>query len=48
MQVIYMSTTILHSSSSLQRMEHRDLFMEVCIRLEDMSRDFFITTWMET
>ena len=42
MQVIYRCTHLLHSWSSLHRVEFRDLFMEVSIRLEDAVRDFFI------
>ena len=40
MQVIYSSTATLRSWSPLQRVEHRDLFTEVCTRLEDTARDF--------
>ena len=40
MQVIYRTTTTLRSWSQLQRVGHRDLFMEVCTRLEDTARDF--------
>ena len=40
MQVIYRTTATLRSWSQLQRVGHRDLFMEVCTRLEDTARDF--------
>ena len=41
MQVIYRCTAILRSWSPLHRVEWRDLFTEVCTRLEDTARDFF-------
>ena len=41
LQVIYRDTNTLHSWSSLQRVEFRDLFMEVYSRLEDTARDCF-------
>jgi hypothetical protein len=34
-------TVILHLWAPLQWMEHRDLFTEVCTRLEAMARDTF-------
>ena len=40
MQVIYRTIATLRSWSQLQRVMHRDLFMEVCTRLEDTARDF--------
>ena len=40
MQIIYRTTATLRSWSQLQRVGHRDLFMEVCSRLEDTARDF--------
>jgi hypothetical protein len=40
LQVIYRCTGILRLWSSLQRVEFRDLFTEVCVRLEDTARDF--------
>ena len=40
MQVIYRSTATLRLWSPLQRAEHRDLFSEVCTRLETAARDF--------
>lgn len=42
MQVIYRCTATLRSWSSLQRVENRDLFMEVSTRLEDTASDIFI------
>ena len=39
-QIIYRIIAILHTWVPLQRMDHRDLFLEVCTRLEDMARDF--------
>jgi hypothetical protein len=42
MQVIYLCTAFLRSWPYLQRMENRDLFMEVSTRLDDMARDIFI------
>ena len=41
MQVIYRTTATLRSWSQLQRVGHRDLFMEVCTRLEDMAKTFY-------
>ena len=41
MQVIYRCTATLYLWSYVHRVEHRDLFMEVCIRLEDALRDTF-------
>jgi hypothetical protein len=41
MQVLYRCTAILRSWSTLQRVEWRELFMEVCVRLEDTLRDIF-------
>ena len=41
LQVIYRGTNTLRSWPSLQRVEFRDLFMEVCSRLEDTARDCF-------
>jgi hypothetical protein len=40
-QVIYQCNGTLRLWSSLQRVEHRDLFMEVCTRLETTARDTF-------
>jgi hypothetical protein len=40
-QIIYRCTGILSLSSPLQRVEHRDLFMEFYTRLEDITRDTF-------
>ena len=40
LQVIYRCTALLRSWSSLQRAENRDLFTEVCTRLEDTAKDF--------
>jgi hypothetical protein len=42
LQVIYRCTNTLHLSSSLQRVEHRDLFTEVCAWLEATARNTFI------
>ena len=42
MQVIYRSTALLHSWSSLQRTENQDLFMEVSTRLKDTAKEFII------
>nr|XP_051181420.1 uncharacterized protein LOC127295499 [Lolium perenne] len=39
--VIYRCTNTLRLWSSLQRVEHRDLFTEVCSRLEATARDTF-------
>ena len=39
-QIIYRSTATLRSWSLLQRVEHHDLFTEVCTKLEDTARDF--------
>jgi hypothetical protein len=39
--VIYRGISTLHLWSSLQRVEDRDLFREVCARLEAMTRDTF-------
>jgi hypothetical protein len=41
LQVIYRGINTLHLWSSFQRMEDRDLFMEVCARLEATARDTF-------
>jgi len=41
MQVIYRCTSTLRLWSALQRVENRDLFTEVCTRLEDTARDIF-------
>lgn len=41
MQVIYRCTAILRSWSALQRVENRDLFTEVCTRLEDTAGNTF-------
>ena len=41
MQVIYICTATLRSWSPLQRVEHRDLFMEVSTRLEASAWDFY-------
>ena len=41
MQVIYRCTGTLCLWSSLQRVENRDLFTEVCTRLEDTAMDTF-------
>jgi hypothetical protein len=41
LQVIYRCTGILRLWLPLQRMENRDLFTEVCTRLEDTARDTF-------
>ena len=41
MQVIYRCTATLRAWSSLQRVEHRDLFLEVASRLEAMARELF-------
>jgi hypothetical protein len=41
MQVVYRCTATLRSWSPLQRVEWRDLFTEVCTRLEDTARDIF-------
>jgi hypothetical protein len=38
LQVIYRCTGILRLWSPLQRMDHRDLFMEVCTQLEATAR----------
>ena len=40
MQVIFRTTATLCSWTQLQRVGHRDLFMEVCTRLEDTVREF--------
>ena len=40
MQVIYRCTATLRLWSSLQRVEHRDIFSEVATRLETAARDF--------
>jgi hypothetical protein len=42
MQVIHRSTATLRLWSSLQRVEDRDLFMEVSTRLENTAKDFII------
>jgi hypothetical protein len=41
LQVIYRAIDTLRSWSSLQRLEDRDLFTEVCARLEATARDTF-------
>jgi hypothetical protein len=41
LQVIYRCTSTLRLWSPLQRMENRDLFMEVCTLLEATARDIF-------
>jgi hypothetical protein len=41
LQVIYRGISTLRLWSSLQRVEDRDLFMEVCARLEATTRDTF-------
>jgi hypothetical protein len=41
LQVIYRAIGIPHLWSSLQRLEDRDLYMEVCARLEATARDTF-------
>ena len=41
LQVIYRCTALLRSWSSLQRVENKDLFTEVCARLEETAKDFF-------
>jgi hypothetical protein len=41
LQVIYRCTGILRLWSPFQRMEHIDLFTEVCTRLEATARDTF-------
>jgi hypothetical protein len=41
LQVIYQCTRTLRLWSSLQKMENRDLFMEVCSQLEATTRDTF-------
>ena len=41
MQVIYRCTNTLRLWSALQRVENRDLFTDVCTRLEDAARDTF-------
>jgi oligoribonuclease NrnB/cAMP/cGMP phosphodiesterase (DHH superfamily) len=41
LQVIYRCTSTLRLWLSLQRVENRDLFMEVCARLEATARDTF-------
>ena len=40
LQVIYRSTALLRSWSSLQRSDNKNLFMEVSTRLEDTAKDF--------
>jgi hypothetical protein len=40
MQVIYRCTALLRSWSPLQRLEDRDLFMEVAARLENAAKEF--------
>jgi hypothetical protein len=46
LQVIYRCTGILCLWSPLQRMENRDLFMEVCTQLKATARDtFFLHGW---
>ena len=41
MQVIYRCTATLRAWSALQRVEHRDLFLEVASRLEAAAKEFF-------
>jgi hypothetical protein len=41
LQVINRCTVTLRLWSPLQRLENRDLFMEVCTRLEATARDIF-------
>lgn len=41
MQVIYRCIGMLRLWSSLQRVENRDLFREVCTHLENTARDTF-------
>jgi hypothetical protein len=41
LQVIYRCIGTLRLWSPLQRMKNRDLFMEVCTRLEATARDIF-------
>ena len=41
MQVIYRCTSTLRAWSSMQRVEHRDLFLEVASRLESAARELF-------
>ena len=41
MQVIYRYTATLQAWSSLQRVEHRDLFLEVASRLEAVAMELF-------
>jgi hypothetical protein len=41
LQVIYRCTGTLHIWSQLHRLEDRDLFMEMCTRLEDAARYLF-------
>jgi hypothetical protein len=41
LQVIYRGISTFHLWSSLQRVEDRDLFTEVCARLEATARDTF-------
>ena len=40
MQIIFRTTAILRTWVPLQRVEHRDLLLEVSTRLEDTARDF--------
>jgi hypothetical protein len=42
LQVIYRCTALLRSWSSLQRLEHKDLFTEVSVRLETTAKDYII------
>jgi hypothetical protein len=46
LQVIYRCIGTLHLWSSLQRVEHQDLFTEVCTRLETTTMDTFFPSWV--
>jgi hypothetical protein len=49
LQVIYRCTCILRLWLPLQRMENRDLFTDVCTRLEATARDtFFLHGWQHS
>jgi hypothetical protein len=41
MQVIYQCAHLLREWSTLQKPEHRDLYMEVCSRLEQVAKEIF-------
>ena len=41
MQVIYQCAHLLRAWSTLQKPEHRGLFMEVCLRLEQVAKEIF-------